>query len=493
MGQTQFQIADPARFHPDVLAAAHMVGIDGVPWPCQVKVDGRVLKIMRHASESGKLVVVYASDEFGAVALTTATLPERARPYWLEIELARGTLGRLRNQLALWQEGGLVVAAELHTALAAASTTFTAALFSIDHDVGRAARLAHECTDQSLGAMYVLAESFCTQVAQLRQSRNVASSSVLGVSLPFHRATQIPSILEPSLGVVSLPMWSAQPDLTQAANALIGLDAEVERRRAAGQRVMIGPLLDFSRFPLPPWLASLRDFDDRRQAIRQATAALCDELAADIKVCHVCSGVSGIGHAGFTFPQQLHLVMDILEVLESRRPDLATIVSLDQPWGERLAWSMGGQSALSIADTLLRHGAQLTGLGLDIHLDYWPHGSLVRDPLQWVDLTDRWSQFGLPLFVFLAAPLLPPGWQPDAKATELRIRRSLTRDQTHRHITTIARLCLARTPVEAVVWSNWFDDDPRYPFSGIVDLTESPKPIAKWLAESCRSDQPANV
>ena len=45
------------------------------------------------------------------MTLTTGTLSERPQPYHLPLELARGKVGQLRNQLAEWQGIGMEVPA----------------------------------------------------------------------------------------------------------------------------------------------------------------------------------------------------------------------------------------------------------------------------------------------------------------------------------------------------------------------------------------------
>ena len=57
------------------------------------------------------------------------------------------------------------------------------------------------------------------------------------------------------------------------------------------------------------------------------------------------------------------------------------MVSFDFPWAERLASAVGGSHPLQIADSLLRQGTQISFLGIEVNLGYWPNGSMMRDPL----------------------------------------------------------------------------------------------------------------
>ena len=48
-------------------------------------------------------------DGYGETILSTASLMERDQAYLLEVELARGTLNRIRNQVANWEQVGMII------------------------------------------------------------------------------------------------------------------------------------------------------------------------------------------------------------------------------------------------------------------------------------------------------------------------------------------------------------------------------------------------
>ena len=59
---------------------------------------------------------------------------ERPDPYWLPLELVRGTLVQIRNQLSEWELIGLAVPAAVHTKLAAAVERFSRAAVQKEDD-----------------------------------------------------------------------------------------------------------------------------------------------------------------------------------------------------------------------------------------------------------------------------------------------------------------------------------------------------------------------
>jgi hypothetical protein len=207
-------------------------------------------------------------------------------------------------------------------------------------------------------------------------------------------------------------------------------------------------------------------------------------LPASVKMIHAASGLNGTGHRMLSYPQQLQATIDILQSIEDVETKLPTMVSFDCPWGERLAWSVGGVHPLQIADSLLRRGVNLTMLGLDIHLDYWPVGSLPRDPIQWIDLIATWSQLGLPLVICLRAPSnsSPKSVESPADASVNSSRGGLGDSARIELLETVIPMMLARPAVQGIVWQQTTDaEEPRYPDGGLFDKNLQPKPMLQML------------
>ena len=74
-----------------------------------VKAQIAILSIERDVRESGNLYFPWLVKSQGELTLCTASLMERDRPYHLTVELARGTLNRLRNQVDVWESGGATI------------------------------------------------------------------------------------------------------------------------------------------------------------------------------------------------------------------------------------------------------------------------------------------------------------------------------------------------------------------------------------------------
>jgi len=108
MGVLKFQLTspDPASRLTD-LRKAYVTGLDRTPSRLSVEFRQGVMHCQRDASESGRFFVPWSVAGRGKPILGTATLGERRNAYNLAVELARGRLNDVRNQMADWRQMGL--------------------------------------------------------------------------------------------------------------------------------------------------------------------------------------------------------------------------------------------------------------------------------------------------------------------------------------------------------------------------------------------------
>ena len=118
MGLLKFRIPSPlAEARLADLRKSYVTGLDRTPSRLSVEVRKDLLLCQRGTTESGRLFAPWAVDGVGSQFIGTATLGERTEPYALAIELARGKLNDVRNQLADWKQMGLRVPPELEQVL----------------------------------------------------------------------------------------------------------------------------------------------------------------------------------------------------------------------------------------------------------------------------------------------------------------------------------------------------------------------------------------
>ncbi len=100
MGQMRFHAATPSFVLPHAVAQAYIAGIEGIPWHSRNRWSEGTLCLERAVSESGNLYIPWEVPGHGQLVLCSCTLMERAEPYCLATELARGTLHRARALVA---------------------------------------------------------------------------------------------------------------------------------------------------------------------------------------------------------------------------------------------------------------------------------------------------------------------------------------------------------------------------------------------------------
>ncbi len=457
MGQINFRIPARLKFEKRTASTVHVVGLDGIPWPCKISIAEEILCIERNRDESGHVFVVYPFEDFGELVVSTGTLVETAVPYHLTMELARGTLNRLRNQLSIWEEGGLAANKEVHELLQTATISLAAAIMSGDQEVTD--REAHQALVLGMKATFLLCGRFANDVLPLRSDQLRAPRFWLGVQANDAALEKV----QPSLDFVDLVQLESVDDRHQSLNNII-----------------LGPLLDASAGGMKLSWTETDNFDEKQSAILRDCREKLRGPLENVKLIHVVSGINGMGHRHLSYPQQLQITMEMLQMIENTGVQIPTMVSFDTPLAERLAWSVGGVHPLQIADSLLRRGISLSILGLDINLDYWPNGSLPRDPTQWIDLVDMWSQLGIPLVIRLSAPTMVKGIVASTTNRTINaVRESMTDAQCLQLVETVIPTILARPMVHGIVWNQLIDNlDPRFPYAGMFDANGIRKPIA---------------
>ncbi|WP_148618891.1 hypothetical protein [Mariniblastus fucicola] len=462
MGEFRFRL--PSNWEPTNSQAKsiHVIGLDGVPSPCRVSSDEGILTIARNRDESGKVFLAFPFEDFGEFTIGTGTLPESQTPYQLLIELARGTLNRLRNQISIWQEGGLEIAEEVHDQVGQATRLLSQAIMQTDpaaSDQG-----SRDALHIAMSANLKVSEQFGAEVSKYRTSQP---------DMPrfwFANAVGADEVKPEHCEAEPFQLVQAAPELADAA------------AEAGNKRTIVGPFLDASPGGMQEEIVALDDFFARRDYILNRCRKTIRQLNPSSSLLHVVSGLNGMGHRHLSYPQQTQITSDMLNLIDESQIDVPMMVSFDYPWAERLATAVGGAHPLQIADSLLRQGVPINFIGLDVNLDYWPCGSVVRDPLQWIDMIDIWSQLGLPLIFCFRMPTMAKPAIPRSGQLINEVRSELTDEQRLSILETLLPMMIARPGVHGFIWRQWKDsDDERFPGGGLVTETGDEKPVLELL------------
>ena len=111
------------------------------------------------------------------MALTSGSLMERPEPYWLPLELARGTIVQVRNQLSDWELIGLAVPSAVYTKLAVAVERFSRAAVEKE-DTAVSAGYTEVALRAALDAADLLAAAYADQALAQRRRNGEKQSLV---------------------------------------------------------------------------------------------------------------------------------------------------------------------------------------------------------------------------------------------------------------------------------------------------------------------------
>jgi hypothetical protein len=484
MGQLRFLAPRRERVPQGAVERAYMAGIEGAPWRTRCGWSEDHLVVDRANDESGNLYMPWRVEGHGELVLSTASLMDRERAYHLPLELARGTLNRLRNQKAEWELSGLVLPTGLAELLGSAMTLFTRAATS-QSDPLAAADLAEQTLRVSLDAIEQLGAAYCRQVIELRHRQQPR--------LPMFLAGQLDrdSFDDENLAVYLTAFNWAAPTLAWAElepldgqPAWDAADQQIRWCREHGLDVCGGPLLRLDRARLPDWLGG--DFEQLQFRAARHVASVVRRYQGQVQIWHAAARMNVSGAVPLSEEQKLRLAVTAIEAAVQADPETPILVSFDQPWGEYLAAVDADLSALDFADALVRADLGLAAVGLEINLGYWPGGTLPRDILEILRQIDRWAELGVPLVVSLTVPSgngADPQAHSPAQPIPSTANEDLTADSQRAAVERLLSVLLANPRVNGLIWSQLTDARPHdFAHGGLFDAEDRPKPVAAALS-----------
>jgi hypothetical protein len=489
MGQMRFVIPRPERIVPGAAEWAYLASADGVPWECHVTIADEGVTIDRDTRESGYLYFPWKIADRGLVQLSSGSLMERQRPYNLPIELARGTVNRLRNQAGAWQAQGMVIPANLSETLKAATIALAGAA-TTQSDPRSSQDLAEEAIRMALDAADVMCEQYAQQVLSLRRSQQSSSNLLLGAKLTApptgDSAARYLSLFNMAVAGTHWPDLEPQ----QGEFEWDAMDRLIAWSHENNLRVCMGPLLNMDKHSLPDWLFLEDGFEEVQAAILKCIDTVARRYRGKVHLWHVTARMNQDGAFMFSEEQRLRLVVEAVDRVRAVDARTPLVVSFNQPWAEYIARKDQELTPINFADTLVRGELGLAGIGMEIHYGYWPGGTLPRDALEFSRQLDRWSQIGVPLMVFLAVPSSMGAdalsRHPAHPLVELR-PGGVNPAWQEQLIGRLFPVLLAKQPVQAIVWDSWQDNQPHeLSCSGLYDAAGRPKPVLKTLIDQKR-------
>jgi hypothetical protein len=483
MGLMRFRVFPAERITAAMIEQAYLSGVDRMSWPVRAMVDQGDLVLRRSVSDSANLHIPWPVEGNGLPMLSTSSLMETPTPYLLPLELARGTLAQVRNQLSEWQFIGLNVPVAATEKLTEAVERFSWAAVSQDN-LAQSAEYAEAALRATLEAGDLLATAYADQARVARRRNGGNRASLLGadlgsVLLDDNTSRQYLRCFNAAVA----PLCWRDIETTEGNFAWSTSDKQIQWCRGHGLKVFAGPLLMLDPLALPDWLYL---FADEWESLLECTSTFVRQVVERYrgKVDYWIG--AGRLHISEAFPlseqERLQLVAHTVERVRSLDPTTPALVSFDQPWAEYMRQRASDFPPLQFADALLRAGLDLAGLMLEINVGYAPGGTLLRHPLELNRQLDAWSAFGLPLWLALCAPSASYK-DPLAQYATTVSSNNWTPAAQRAWVAQNVPLALAKPLVQGALWNQLRDNQPhRFPHGGLFDDRQHPKPALRTLA-----------
>jgi hypothetical protein len=489
MGTMTFQL--PAGLPADAVRELERTcivgGPDNMPWPTEVHFRDGHMSVRRAVDESGNLVVPWPVEHHGLLLGTSATLMERQAPYDLVIELARGKVNQVRNQVADWRAGGLQLPPDLQQQIHELSLLFGRAVTA--GAGGEGTRLAQTALELAYRAADAVVRAYVEQVFHIRHQRQerleTGFGCRLGPAVPDGPAAQA---LGQAWNAASVPMSWHAVESEEASYRWEASDALLAWAAGQGLEVTAGPLIDFSSAQLPAWLWLWeRDVPSLATFMCKFVEAAVRRYRTRVRRWHLTAASNWASVLSLGEDELLGLTYRLGETARQVDPSLELVVGVAQPWGEYMATADRTHSPFVFADTLIRSGLNLAALEVEAVMGVSPRGSYCRDLLELSRLLDLYALLGVPLQVTLGYPS-DAAADPDADP-ELRVgggswAGGFSPATQADWATACSALAVCKPYVRGVSWCHWSDAAPhQFPHCGLLDRDGRPKPALDRLTD----------
>jgi hypothetical protein len=487
VGVLRFIVPEPARLSERAVQQAFLSGLDPIPGACKAKFSGSELIVERDGTDSTKLNLPWKIEGRGEPLLATATLVQRERPYLLPLELARGKINTVRNQLADWLPLGLTPSEAVTSRLAEATKLFTHAATSQD-DVAAATAGAEQAIVAACDAADALSKCYVDQALITRHRATNKLPVAYGASLGHCEPQQAKTAGFNALcNTAVVPLTWRNVVANEEEYHWHTYEAQIAWCRERNINVAAGPLIRLDDRGFPDWLSLWQsDVDGILAFTAEYVSHIVRRLRGQVALWHAASYVSRSNSLGLKDEDKLRIIVRALETVRRHEPDAPIIVSFDQPYGEYLRHVPMGYAPLQVADHLVRSSLPIAALGLELEVGYLPEGTFHRDALELGRILDVWSTLGLPLYVYLT---VPSGEGPDAAAfgkshiAPGAVTGGWSAEAQARWVREFVPLMLSKPAVQGIAWLAPPDDEPHdLPHGGLFDAKGVGKPALQALA-----------
>jgi hypothetical protein len=474
------------------VCGAYMFGTDGTSIRrTKISFSNGFVECQKPNSETAGLALLWPIDGFGRVLLPTTCLPERDRPYCLNVEIARARLMQTISRREDWSmfDG----TAELEDISKQAQDQFIKAVQHMS-DPAAASQLA----DSSLRKAVVFSEKLSTTQAEALFKTRIKSNGLgracmgcrieprrIGQAGYVDRAAQIADF-------AVIPVNWAEIESKEGVFDFSQLDVCVEELSRKHLILGIGPLLRFTKEAIPSWLQNGQvSFTKVREAAYQFVTELVSRYRRKVNRWFVVSGLNAFNHFGLNVEQVLEMTRAANMAVKSVNSRAFRLIEVTNLWGEYYATTPNSIAPVAYMDMVVQSGITFDAFSLQMRFGKNQSGMHIRDMMQISSLLDYFSMMGKPLYVTgIEIPSRNGTGASDGRVAGVwhkewdTKRQALWLDQFH-------GIALSKPCVDAVVYGCLADsEDSVVPNSGLLTDELEPKDsfrILRRLREAIRN------
>lgn len=467
------------------LCGAYLFGTDGL---CirraKISFKDGLVECKRPNLETAGLALLWPIDGLGRVLLPTTCLPERQRPYNLNLEIARARLMQIINKREDWS---FFNAIEDLAGLYKESQDLFIQAIQNSSDASVASQLA----DESLKKAVVFSEKLAIKQAESLFAARIKSHGFgrgcLGCRVEpalVRSAPYLERLLE-LFGSVTIPINWAQIEADKGTFDFSTLDACVEVLCQKRLVLGAGPLLRFSKEYLPKWLLrSAVGFEKIREMGYQFVSRVVARYSGAIHRWFVVSGLNASNHFGFSFEQALEMTRAANMAVRAASARAVKIIEISNPWGEYYATTPNSIPPLVYMDMVVQSGINFDAFGLQMRFGKNQSGTHIRDMMQISAILDYLGPVAKPLYVTDVAIPSQTDEGPHDSNVSGTSHQEWDESRQSRWLDQFCTIALSKPFVESVTYANLADtQDGTVARSGLLSEQLEPKESFQILSK----------
>jgi len=459
------------------LCGAYLFGGDGIGIRrAQISFKNGHVECLKSNLETAGLALLWPIEGFGRVLLPTTCLPQRERPYNLNVEIARAKLMQIVNKREDWLFfDGIEGLANL---LKEAQDLFIRAIQHISMP-----EEASKWADEALQKAIIFSEKLAVKQAEslftTRSQSHGFGRGCFGCKTnpgEMKNSVYLEKLLE-LFGSVTIPINWAQIERQKGRFDFSAIDACIDVLSRKKLVLSAGPLLCFSKDYLPKWLLkSGAGFEKIRETAYHFVSEIVSRYSGIIRSWYAISGLNALNHFGFGFEQILEMTRAANMAVKQASDRAMKIIEVCYPWGEYYSTTPNSIPPLVYMDMVVQSGINFDAFGLQMRFGKNQSGMHIRDMMQISAILDYFGPIAKPLYMTHVE--VPSQNGKDVQNGEVAgiWHEPWNEKQQGQWIEQFYKIALSKPFVNSVTYSNLADTkDSAIAHSGLLSDSLEPK------------------